>query len=192
MFLKIIKSFPVLIGAYTLVSNGYNNLYDAYNHFYRIPIRFPKTYGDQQHVIITGATQGLGRALARELADKKIPIILISKNEDSLKEVKKELEKEFSSKIEIIPFDFENCSLTDYDNLFSQLNNYDISGLMNNMNYFLKKDFSKTTSEEILKMIQLTIIPNLMLTKYASDRFRIRNSPYKSFISTTSSAFELF
>lgn len=189
MFSKFLKSFPVLIGAYTLASTGYNNLLQAYNHFYRNPLNIQKTYGDKSHIIITGATEGLGRAFARELAVKGIPLILISENEDSLKKVKNELEREFSAKIQIIPFDFQTFSLSNYENLFTQLNNYDISGLMNNVNFFLMKDFGRLTCEEIFKAIQINILSNVLLTKYAIDHFSIRNTPFKSLVSTTSSAF---
>ena len=188
MFLKLVKSLPVLIGAYTLTSNGYNNLRDAYHHFYRAPTNILKTYGNKGYFIITEAEDGLGKAFAREMAVKGLPLILIGKNEDSLKRVKNDLTKEFSAKIELIFFNFDTFSLENYEFLLNQLNNYEISGLINNTGSLIAKDLGKMSHEELLKSIRLNILPNVLLTKYAIDRFSQRSSEYKSLISTTSSA----
>ena len=187
MFLKLIKSLPVFIGAYTIASNGYSNFRDAYNHFYRTPINFLTTYGDQAYFVITGVNEGLGRSFAREIAVKGIPLILISPNEEELKSVKAELERDFNTMVRIIPFDFSQFSLANYENLLAKLNNFDISGLINNAGTFIAKDFGKMDQEEIFRMVDSNIIPNVLLSHYALTRFAQRNSPFKSMISTTSS-----
>ena len=44
--------------------------------------------------LVTGASSGIGRDIARELAKKKYDIIAVARNEDALKDLKKELEGE--------------------------------------------------------------------------------------------------
>jgi len=188
MFFKCLKSLPILIGAYTLTSHSYINLRDAYNNFYRIPINLQKTYNDQGYFLITGASDNLGKAFSRELAVKGIPLILISKHEDSLQKLKSELEKEFSSKIEIITFDFERASIESYESLFAQINQFEISGLINNTGSFLTQDFEKTTFEDLIKTIKSNILPNVFFSKYALERFKKKPPSSKSLISTISSA----
>jgi NADP-dependent 3-hydroxy acid dehydrogenase YdfG len=59
---------------------------------------------DKKIALITGAGQGIGRAIALNLANEKIDLILVGRNEAKLKEVAKECEK-FGGKVVVYPFD---------------------------------------------------------------------------------------
>ena len=54
--------------------------------------------------LITGASSGIGRDIARELSKKGYDLVLVSRDEKKLNKVKGELEKE-NIKIEIISTD---------------------------------------------------------------------------------------
>ena len=60
-----------------------------YRYFLR-PGKNLKSYGSW--AIVTGATDGIGKALCEQLAIKKINVILISRTESKLQEQSKELE----------------------------------------------------------------------------------------------------
>ena len=62
-------------------------------------------------VWITGASSGIGKALAMELSKQNVKLILSSRNENALNQVKNECEN--SSTIKILPLNLE-----DYTNLF--------------------------------------------------------------------------
>jgi NAD(P)-dependent dehydrogenase (short-subunit alcohol dehydrogenase family) len=57
--------------------------------------------------LVTGASTGIGRAIALELAKNNIKVILVARREDKLKETQN-LIKEFNSDSEIIPTDLNN------------------------------------------------------------------------------------
>lgn len=59
---------------------------------------------DKKTALITGASQGIGRAIALDLANEKINLALVGRNEEKLKEVAHECEK-LGSKVKIYPFD---------------------------------------------------------------------------------------
>ena len=62
--------------------------------------------------LVTGASSGIGRDIARELAKRKYDVIIVARTESSLKELKKELEKEYRIKVYIKIVDLtnrENC-----------------------------------------------------------------------------------
>ncbi|RZC36090.1 hydroxysteroid dehydrogenase-like protein 1, partial [Asbolus verrucosus] len=63
-----------------------------------------KKYGTW--ALITGSTDGIGKAYARELAKRGLNIILVSRNEEKLKNTAHELERDFSVKTKIISTDF--------------------------------------------------------------------------------------
>ena len=54
---------------------------------------FMKHYGEW--AIVTGCTQGIGRAYVEELAKMKMNVILVSRNEDKLAEVARELQASY-------------------------------------------------------------------------------------------------
>ena len=51
--------------------------------------------------LITGASSGIGRDMARYLASKKIDLILVARRQERLKE----LQKELNVHVEIVPLD---------------------------------------------------------------------------------------
>lgn len=186
MFLRFLKSIPVFIGAYTIGSISYSNLSAAYNHFYRNPVNLPQAYSTQRHFLITGACEGLGDHFAREIAVKGIPLILISKDAESLTSLKKELESKFSAKVETIPFDFEKADLADYEALFSRLREFEISGLLNNSFSFLRKELLNSGPEDLLKILKCTVLPTVYFTHFSLNNSKTPPESRKLLSSTSS------
>ena len=64
-------------------------------------------------VLITGASSGIGRDMARELSKKDYDLVLVARNQEGLNKLKNELEKENKNiNIETYAFDLsvkENC-----------------------------------------------------------------------------------
>jgi len=60
-------------------------------------------------VWITGASSGIGEALAKEFARSGSILLLSARNEESLKKVKSSLENEFAAKVEILVLDLEKA-----------------------------------------------------------------------------------
>ncbi|XP_051750195.1 hydroxysteroid (20-beta) dehydrogenase 2 [Ctenopharyngodon idella] len=93
-----------------------------------------KTYG--QWAVVTGATSGIGRAYAEELAKRGLNIVLISRSEEKLNSVAKEIESRFKRQTHVIQTDFtEGHSI--YPAIAQQLMGMEIGILVNNvgMNY---------------------------------------------------------
>ncbi|MGN1300365.1 MAG: SDR family NAD(P)-dependent oxidoreductase, partial [Clostridia bacterium] len=55
--------------------------------------------------LVTGASSGIGRDIARELAKRKYDIIAVARNEDALKDLKKELEGMYQIKVDVRAMD---------------------------------------------------------------------------------------
>ena len=115
-------------------------------------------------VLITGASSGIGRDMARVLAKKADELVLVARNIEKLEEIKKELEKE--AKIEIIAKDLsieENCK-----EIHNLVQNVDI--LINNAGFGDCGNFTKTSLEKDINMIKTNIVAYHILTKlYLAD-----------------------
>ena len=115
-------------------------------------------------VLITGASSGIGKDIAKIFANKKYELVLVARDEDKLNNVKKELEKE--TKVEIIVKDLsieENCK-----EVHKRVQDVDI--LINNAGFGDCGDFTKTSLEKDIKMIKTNVIAYHILTKlYLTD-----------------------
>jgi len=79
-----------------------------FNHF--IKVRFfskrkqLKSYGDW--AVVTGATDGIGKAYCEQLAKEGINILLISRTLEKLQNVAKEIEDKYNIKTDVLAADF--------------------------------------------------------------------------------------
>uniref|UniRef100_A0A8C4X7H3 Hydroxysteroid (20-beta) dehydrogenase 2 n=1 Tax=Erpetoichthys calabaricus TaxID=27687 RepID=A0A8C4X7H3_ERPCA len=82
--------------------------------------------------VVTGATSGIGKAYAHELARNGLNVILISRSMERLKNVATEIEKQHGQKTRIIQADFtEGYSI--YEGIEEKLKGLEIGILVNNV-----------------------------------------------------------
>ncbi len=122
--------------------------------------------------LITGASSGLGRDMARILHKSGHELILVARREDMLLELKKELD----NSPEIIVMDLskkENCI-----DLYEKLKNENIDILINNAGFGVFGDFLATSLERETEMIDVNISALHILTKKFLADFVARDSGY--------------
>lgn len=122
--------------------------------------------------LITGASSGMGRDMARVLAKKGYDLILVARRKDRLEELSKELEV----KTTIIALDLsieENCF-----KLYTKVKNKDIDIVINNAGFGLFGLFTETDLDTELKMIDLNIKAYHILTKLFLKDFVKKDKGY--------------
>ena len=116
-------------------------------------------------VLITGASSGIGRDIARIYSQKGYNLVLVARSEENLNKLKTELEND-KSNIEIISMDLsvkENCI-----ELHKRVKDVDI--LINNAGFGDCGNFTKTDLEKEINMIKTNIIAYHILMKlYLKD-----------------------
>jgi 17beta-estradiol 17-dehydrogenase / very-long-chain 3-oxoacyl-CoA reductase len=93
------------------------------------PIPNLKKFG--KWAVVTGATDGIGKAYVQELARQGLDVVLISRSRDKLAKVAKEIETEFRVQTKIIDVDFTETSI--YERLRKELDGLEIGILINNV-----------------------------------------------------------
>lgn len=119
--------------------------------------------------LITGATSGIGRAIAEKLAARGWELILTGRNEKVLEELKSTL----GVYAEIIPADLSKREEVFRVYEFCRSRNVDM--LVNNAGYGLFGRFDETDLEDELAMIDLNITALHILTKLFLRDFKKRD-----------------
>lgn len=118
--------------------------------------------------LITGASSGLGRDMARVLSKKGYDIIAVARREERLLELQKELE----TNVEIISMD-----ITDKENCLKlSMRAGEVDIFINNAGFGVFGNFDETDLDSELKMIETNICSVHILTKLFAKEFKKKNS----------------
>lgn len=85
--------------------------------------------------VITGATDGIGKAYALALAKQGLSVLLISRTEAKLQDVKKEIDDKGYNGVEVkyVVCDYSNFDQKAKDNVNAAMKGLDIGVLVNNV-----------------------------------------------------------
>jgi len=83
--------------------------------------------------VVTGATDGIGKAIARQLAKKGLNIVLISRTQSKLDTVQAEIEKECQVDVKTISIDYSAFDKDAQDKMMSVCGDLEIGVLVNNV-----------------------------------------------------------
>ena len=125
--------------------------------------------------LVTGASSGIGREIARELAKKGYDLILVARSRDKMVSLAKELIK-FNVKVRIIVTDLskeEHCI-----KLYERTKKYNIDILINDAGYGVFGRFTDTPLKRELNMIDVNIKAVHILTKLFLRDLNKKNSGY--------------
>lgn len=115
--------------------------------------------------LITGASSGIGRDMAKILGNKGFDLVLVGRNKERLEEVKSKI----NTNVEIVTMDLaseENCK-----ELYRKVKNVDV--LINNAGFGTFGTFTETSLETELEIIKTNIIAVHTLTKlYLQDMLK--------------------
>ncbi len=113
-------------------------------------------------ILITGASSGIGCALAKIYAENSHNLVLVARREEKLKDLKEELEKKYSISIII-----EVMDLSKKENLeILSLKYKNIDVLINNAGLGQYGKFDSYNLETDISMINLNILTPIILTKF--------------------------
>jgi short-subunit dehydrogenase len=114
--------------------------------------------------LITGASAGIGRAFAFELAAGGADLILTARRGDRLSELANELHAKYKIEVEVFAADLAQPAAPAKLYEFTSRNGFEVELLINNAGFGVYGDFAKADVSRQLEMIQVNIAAVVHLT----------------------------
>ena len=118
--------------------------------------------------LVTGASDGLGKEFASQLASHGFNVILVSRTQSKLDDVKKSIQSKYTSaQVETIAIDFSQPTGADYQNLDKLMQGKTISILVNNVgqSHSIPVTFAETERQEMASIINVNVHATLRVTQ---------------------------
>ena len=137
--------------------------------------------------LVTGASSGIGKELAKFHAQNKGDLILVARSEDKLNQLKEQWEKEYGIQVTVLVKDLgtENGPREVYEEVKAQ--SLVVDYLINNAGFGGVGKFHERDWTQDRAMIQLNVVALVALTRYFLPDFVQRNSGKILNVSSTAS-----
>ncbi|GMR43540.1 hypothetical protein PMAYCL1PPCAC_13735, partial [Pristionchus mayeri] len=163
--------------AYRILSAFYHILFP---YFIGTPVDLYKKAG-AKWAVVTGATDGIGKAYATQLAKKKFNVFLVSRTQSKLDETKKEIEAAAPGiEVKTFAFDFSASTRDAYEPLIKELKKVEIGVLVNNVGMsFEYPEVLHATEGGLQRLADMTTInclPVVLLSAVALEQMSTRKA----------------
>lgn len=132
-----------------------------------------------QWAVITGATDGIGKAYAMNLAKKGINIVLISRTEQKLKDVAKEIaDKGYGVETKYVVCDYSKFDKKAQDTVNSAIKDLEVGILINNVgiSYRYPVFFHELDDERVSQLMEMNISSAVWMTRMVLPGMLARKS----------------
>ena len=126
--------------------------------------------------LVTGASSGIGRDIARSLAKHGINVIITARRRDRLKELKAELTENYGVKVMTVTADLSDKKQV--FKLYETVKKYNIDILINNAGFGVFGEFTESSLQRELDMLNVNIRAFHILFKLFLRDFKKRGCGY--------------
>lgn len=153
----------VALAALNLCLKAVSNLYKTFLR----PAKNLKKYG--KWAVVTGATDGIGKAYAFAFAKKGMSVLLISRTESKLQDVKKEIEAKGYDGVEVsyLVCDYSKFDKALQDKVAKVVKELEVGVLVNNVgiSYRYPVFFHELTDDEVQNLMTMNIDSTVWMTR---------------------------
>ncbi|KAI0435467.1 hypothetical protein F5Y09DRAFT_4319 [Xylaria sp. FL1042] len=166
------------VGALWVGSRALSVLHLVLSMFVLSGTNLRKYGGKGTWAVVTGASDGLGKEFATQLAAKGFNILLVSRTQPKLESLQKELEAKYSGlKTDILAMDFSAVDNdADYARLAKHIDNLDVGILINNVgqSHSIPVPFTLTEETEMENIININCRGTLKVTRIVAPGMQKR------------------
>lgn len=116
------------------------------------------------YALITGASKGIGRAIAEQLAKRNINVLLVARSEDLLREFAEQLNDTYKIDAKYLAVDLSLDAASQHIANWVFENNFAVNILVNNAGYGLSGAFTKYKFQQHSDMMQVNMTVPVQLT----------------------------
>lgn len=131
-----------------------------------------------EYALITGASKGIGRAIARELATRGYNILLVARSEDLLQQLAGELASRSGIAADWLALDLSLPDAPQNVCDWCRAKGYAVSILVNNAGYGLSGPFDRYSLQQQWNMMQLNMMTLVGLTRLLLPDLQSRPKAY--------------
>ena len=158
------------IGGVTFLTMMYDPAKIWFRETYKPSPDLKIKYGIGSYALVTGATDGIGKAFCEALAQKGINIILVSRNQKRLDRVATEIAEKHGVKTVTHSIDLSKATESDFAALKQKTAGLDVSMLINNageVSYKLTKELNYSDIERITQLNSVSVLH--LIDMYLAD-----------------------
>jgi len=117
--------------------------------------------------LVTGASDGLGKEYALQLAQKGYNILLVSRTQSKLDTLASEIQTKYNVETKTVAMDFAANKDKDFDNIQTQIKDLEVSILINNvgLSHNIPVPFHETSPQEMRDIITINCMGTLRVTQ---------------------------
>jgi short-subunit dehydrogenase len=141
---------------------------------------------NMEYALITGASKGIGKAIAEELASRKFNVLLVARSGELLEHVANDIATRYGVKTDWLALDLSRADAAQKVMDWCKERQYSIRALVNNAGYGLSGPFEKYSLDELLNMMQLNMNTLVGMTRLFLPQ--LRQQPRAYIINIASSA----
>ena len=127
-------------------------------------------------ILITGASGGIGEAIAQKFAERKHNLLLVARNAEKLGTLCKQMTEKYGIKAQFIAADLAKSGTAEQVFTETKHRGLDVEMLINNAGIGSGGEFSELALESELEMLQLNISSLVALTHLFLQEMKARNS----------------
>ncbi|MGX2960327.1 SDR family NAD(P)-dependent oxidoreductase [Peribacillus sp. JNUCC 23] len=127
-------------------------------------------------VVITGASGGIGKEVARKAAKQGARVVLLARNTDKLEELRNELNNQYGDVAYSYTLDVSDMKkiVEVFTEIYAHVGEIDV--LVNNAGYGTFKEVDETDTDEIQAMFRVNVIGLMACTKMVVSAMKRRKS----------------
>ena len=122
--------------------------------------------------VVTGASSGIGKAIARHLGSSGINVVLVARREAQLESVRAEIARDFSAQCRVVKADLTAPGF--FDDLESATRDLDVGLVVGNAGFASPGELLTIDREELLRAVRLKVDANLTLVHHFGQRLVAR------------------
>eukprot|EP00578_Thalassiosira_sp_NH16_P019297 CAMPEP_0181098766 /NCGR_PEP_ID=MMETSP1071-20121207/12305_1 /TAXON_ID=35127 /ORGANISM="Thalassiosira sp., Strain NH16" /LENGTH=326 /DNA_ID=CAMNT_0023181391 /DNA_START=189 /DNA_END=1169 /DNA_ORIENTATION=+ len=161
----------VAVGGLAVLKFALGLLGIIYKYLLRPSVKLTKC---GKYAVVTGATDGIGKAYALALAKRGMSLVLVSRTESKLKAVADEIDSKNYKGVEKTKYvvcDYSNFDEKTRARVAKELDGLDIGVLINNVgqSYRYPRFFHELSDEEVSGMVEMNVNSTVWMTKMVID-----------------------